>query len=493
MVAFLVAGVILGVLARVLRRGPSDPQIALTIPVGVVGAVVGGVGMNLLLHDHWTELTAFASPPRASSAWSSSACSRAGSGGPDPMPDGCVFCAIVAGDTAADLVLDEPDFVAFLDARPVFKGHVLLVPREHVDTLPDLPAGLRDGFLAVAQRLAAAVVEALGAQGSFVAINNTVSQSVPHLHLHVVPRTKGDGLRGFFWPRTKYRDLDERGRYAAQLAGRPRVTTAFGARQPTDARRGVTHGSLRRARRRRHREQRAGSGSAPPRGSPRRVPRSPSSTWTRQRPSEAAAKLGPAKAVGIGCDVSDAASAEAAVERVVSELGGIHILVNNAGITRDNLLFKMTEDDWDLVLGVHLKGAFLMTKAAQKHFVEQKYGKILNLSSVSALGNRGQANYSAAKMGVQGFTRTLGIELGPYGINANAIAPGFIATDMTDATAARLKMDVEEFRRLNAEANPVRRVGFPEDIAAAAAFLCSDEASYITGQTLYVDGGAKLG
>jgi len=208
--------------------------------------------------------------------------------------------------------------------------------------------------------------------------------------------------------------------------------------------------------------------------------------------AEAAAKL-PTKAIGIGCDVSNAASAEAAVERVVAELGGIHILVNNAGITRDNLLFKMTEEDWDLVMGVHLKGAFLMTRAAQKHFVEQKYGKILNLSSVSALGNRGQANYSAAKMGVQGFTRTLGIELGPFGINANAIAPGFIATEMTDATAARLKMDVEEFRKLNAEANPVKRVGFPEDIAAAAAFLCSDEASYITGQTLYVDGGAKLG
>ena len=209
--------------------------------------------------------------------------------------------------------------------------------------------------------------------------------------------------------------------------------------------------------------------------------------------SESAAKLGATKAIGIGCDVSDAASVEDAVERVVNELGGIHILVNNAGITRDNLLFKMTEEDWDLVLGVHLKGAFLMTKAAQKHFVEQKYGKILNLSSVSALGNRGQANYSAAKMGVQGFTRTLGIELGPFGINANAIAPGFIATEMTDATAARLKLDVEEFRRLNAEANPVKRVGQPEDIAAAAAFLCSDEASYITGQTLYVDGGAKLG
>ena len=212
--------------------------------------------------------------------------------------------------------------------------------------------------------------------------------------------------------------------------------------------------------------------------------------------SAAAAKLplvDGATAIGVGADVSDAAAVDAAISRVVSELGGIHVLVNNAGITRDNLLFKMSEDDWDLVMNVHLKGAFLMTKAAQKHFVEQKYGKILNLSSVSSLGNRGQANYSAAKMGVQGFTRTLGIELGPFGINANAIAPGFIATEMTDATAARLKMDVEEFRKLNAEANPVRRVGFPEDIAAAAAFLCSDEASYITGQTLYVDGGAKLG
>jgi 3-oxoacyl-[acyl-carrier protein] reductase len=212
--------------------------------------------------------------------------------------------------------------------------------------------------------------------------------------------------------------------------------------------------------------------------------------------AEAAAKLPlveGARSVGIGCDVSDAAAAEAAVDRVVAELGGIHVLVNNAGITRDNLLFKMTEDDWDLVMNVHLRGAFLMTRAAQKHFVAQKYGKILNLSSVSALGNRGQANYSAAKMGIQGFTRTLGIELGPFGINANAIAPGFIATEMTDATAARLKIDVEDFRRMNAEANPVRRVGYPEDIAAAAAFLCSDEASYITGQTLYVDGGAKLG
>lgn len=130
--------------------------------------------------------------------------------------NGCVFCAIVSGDVEAQVVLDEADFLAFLDQRPVFKGHVLLVPRLHVVTLPDLPADLRDGFLAAAQRLAAAVVDGLGAQGSFVAMNNTVSQSVPHLHLHVVPRTKGDGLRGFFWPRTKYAD-DEAAQYAETL------------------------------------------------------------------------------------------------------------------------------------------------------------------------------------------------------------------------------------------------------------------------------------
>ncbi|TWG91888.1 3-oxoacyl-[acyl-carrier protein] reductase [Nocardioides sp. J9] len=212
--------------------------------------------------------------------------------------------------------------------------------------------------------------------------------------------------------------------------------------------------------------------------------------------AEAAAKLPlveGAKAVGIGANVSDGASVDAAIERVVSELGGIHILVNNAGITRDNLLFKMTEEDWDLVMGVHLKGAFLLSKAAQKHFVEQKYGKIVNISSVSALGNRGQANYSAAKMGIQGFTRTLGIELGPFGINVNAVAPGFIVTEMTEATATRLKMEPDEFFKLNAEANPVRRIGYPADIAAAVAFLASDEASYVTGQTLYVDGGISLG
>ncbi|MEZ5194659.1 MAG: SDR family oxidoreductase [Nocardioides sp.] len=196
--------------------------------------------------------------------------------------------------------------------------------------------------------------------------------------------------------------------------------------------------------------------------------------------------------LGVGADVADAAAVDAAVERVAAELGGLHVLVNNAGVTRDNLLFKMTETDWDTVMSVHLRGAFLMSRAAQRHFVSQQYGRIVSLSSTSALGNRGQANYSAAKMGLQGFTRTLAIELGPYGVTANAVAPGFIATEMTDATAERLGMTVEDFRKAAADYNPVRRVGHPEDIAAAVAFLCSDEASYITGQTLYVDGGATL-
>jgi 3-oxoacyl-[acyl-carrier protein] reductase len=202
--------------------------------------------------------------------------------------------------------------------------------------------------------------------------------------------------------------------------------------------------------------------------------------------------LGATRSVGLSCDVADAESVETAVAAVVEELGRVDILVNNAGVTRDNLLFKMTEDDWDAVMNVHLRGSFLMSRAVQKHMVAAKYGKILNLSSVSALGNRGQANYSAAKMGLQGFTRTLALELGPFGVNVNAVAPGFIVTEMTDATARRVGVEPEDYRKAAAEVTPVRRVGQPEDIAAAAAFLCSDEASFITGQTLYVDGGAKL-
>jgi 3-oxoacyl-[acyl-carrier protein] reductase len=209
--------------------------------------------------------------------------------------------------------------------------------------------------------------------------------------------------------------------------------------------------------------------------------------------ASAAEGLGATKAIGVACNVAETESVEAAVAQVIEELGKVDVLVNNAGVTRDNLLFKMTDEDWDTVMNVHLRGSFLMTRAVQKHMVAAKYGKILNLSSVSALGNRGQANYSAAKMGLQGFTRTLALELGPFGINANAIAPGFIVTDMTDDTARRVGVEPEEFRKAAAERNPVRRVGYPDDIAAAAAFLCSDEASYITGQTLYVDGGAKLG
>jgi 3-oxoacyl-[acyl-carrier protein] reductase len=208
--------------------------------------------------------------------------------------------------------------------------------------------------------------------------------------------------------------------------------------------------------------------------------------------SAAAGGLGAGRALGVACDVSDASSVQAAVARVVGELGGVDVLVNNAGVTRDNLLFKMTEDDWDAVMNVHLRGAFLMSREVQKHMVAAKYGRILSLSSVSALGNRGQVNYSAAKMGLQGFTRTLALELGPFGITVNAVAPGFIVTDMTDDTARRVGVEPEEYRRGAAALTPVRRVGQPADIAAAAAFLCSEEASFITGQTLYVDGGAKV-
>jgi 3-oxoacyl-[acyl-carrier protein] reductase len=165
------------------------------------------------------------------------------------------------------------------------------------------------------------------------------------------------------------------------------------------------------------------------------------------------------------------------------------VLINNAGVIRDNLLFKMTDDDWDTVLGVHLRGAFLMSRAAQKFMVEQRFGRIVNLSSSSALGNRGQVNYSAAKAGMQGFTKTLAIELGPFGVTANAVAPGFIATDMTAATAARVGMNFEDFQAAAASQIPVRRVGQPDDVAHVISFLVGADAGFVSGQVIYVAGG----
>jgi 3-oxoacyl-[acyl-carrier protein] reductase len=197
------------------------------------------------------------------------------------------------------------------------------------------------------------------------------------------------------------------------------------------------------------------------------------------------------RAIGVAADVTRADQVREAVDRVVTELGPPTILVNNAGILRDALLFRMTEDDWDSVVAVHLRGAFLMTRAVQTHQVEARWGRIVNLSSISALGNRGQTNYAAVKAGLQGFTKALAIELGPFGITANCIAPGFVATDMTRATAQRLGMTFDEFLARVAEDIPVRRAGTPDDIAAAASFFASDEASFTSGQVLYVAGGPK--
>jgi 3-oxoacyl-[acyl-carrier protein] reductase len=197
------------------------------------------------------------------------------------------------------------------------------------------------------------------------------------------------------------------------------------------------------------------------------------------------------KALAVAVDVSDADAVSAAVERVASELGGPTVLINNAGVTRDNMLFKMTDSDWDTVMGVHLKGAFLMSRAVQKYMVEAKFGRVVSLSSVSALGNRGQANYSTAKAGLQGFTKTLAIELGKFGVTANAIAPGFIQTEMTKATAERMGVPFEDFIKGAAQTIPVGRVGQPEDIAALVSFLVSEEAGFVSGQVIYSAGGPR--
>jgi len=209
-----------------------------------------------------------------------------------------------------------------------------------------------------------------------------------------------------------------------------------------------------------------------------------------QETVEAIAKDG-GRAVAYGADVSKTEDVRTLVAAVAAEFGKIDVLVNNAGITRDNLLFKMTDEDWDAVINVNLRSAFLMSRECQKHFVAQKYGKIVSLSSRSALGNRGQANYAASKAGIMGLTATLAIELGPFGVNVNAVAPGYIATAMTDATARRVGLDPEELKAAAAGETPVRRVGEPEDIAATVAFLAADESSFISGQTIQVNGGAN--
>lgn len=198
-----------------------------------------------------------------------------------------------------------------------------------------------------------------------------------------------------------------------------------------------------------------------------------------------------ARAIGghaVRCDVTKREDVEAAVEAAV-EHGSLDVLVTCAGIIRDNMLFKMTDEDWDAVIDTHLKGTFFAVRAAQKHMVEQKSGKMVLISSTSALGNRGQVNYSTAKAGLQGMTKTLAIELGPFNVNVNCVAPGFIATAMTQQTADRMGVSFEQFMEAVSEQVPLKRVGQPEDVAGTIAYLCSADASYVSGQVIYVRGG----
>lgn len=189
--------------------------------------------------------------------------------------------------------------------------------------------------------------------------------------------------------------------------------------------------------------------------------------------------------------VTDREQVEGAMAEAYEQFGSIDILVNNAGVIRDNLLFKMTDEDWQMVMDVHLKGTFLATRAAQEYMVQNQYGRIINISSTSALGNRGQVNYSAAKAGLQGFTKTLAIELGKYGITANSVAPGFIETDMTKATAERIGISFDELIEASVSKIPVGRSGKPEDIANAVAFFADEKSSFVSGQVLYVAGGPR--
>ena len=195
------------------------------------------------------------------------------------------------------------------------------------------------------------------------------------------------------------------------------------------------------------------------------------------------------RAAGFAIDVADEQAVERGVARISEALGEPTILVNNAGIIRDNLMYKMSVDDWDAVMGVHLRGTFLMSRAVQGFMTNASYGRIVNLSSVSALGNKGQTNYAAAKMGIQGFTKTLALELGKFGVTVNAVAPGFVETEMTKAAADRAGMAFEDVLAWAAKENPVGRHGVPDDIAQAVSFFVDPRSGYITGQTLYVSGG----
>jgi 3-oxoacyl-[acyl-carrier protein] reductase len=205
----------------------------------------------------------------------------------------------------------------------------------------------------------------------------------------------------------------------------------------------------------------------------------------------AAIRSGGGRALALPVDVTQREQVDAAMARTAQEFGRLDILIALAGITRDNLLFKMTDEDWDGVIDTHLKGSFIAARSAQKYMVEQRYGKMVFTSSTSALGNRGQSNYSTAKAGLQGLTRTLAIELGQFNINVNAVAPGFIETRMTQQTAERMGADWEQLKKDAAARTPIRRTGKPEDVANVMAFLVSDEASFVSGQIIYVAGGPR--
>ena len=197
------------------------------------------------------------------------------------------------------------------------------------------------------------------------------------------------------------------------------------------------------------------------------------------------------RAIPLGADVADERAAGDAVRQAAAELGPVTVLINSAGIIRDNLIFRMSTADWDAVMDVHLRGAFLMTRAAQTHMTQEKWGRIVNISSTSALGNRGQANYAAAKAGLIGFTKTLALELGRFGVTANAIAPGFVETDMTQVSAARQGLDYDEWKLAAARDIPMGRIGRAGRYRRRRQLPCREEAGYVSGQVIYVNGGAK--